>query len=91
MIFQFDYTRPEPRSVLDVPPSEPGEGSLLRIQGDPNDIIFDGVVRSVMMQERGLNQVPVSTLGIEVADDHRDVERLAEWLRSGGDVGIMVI
>lgn len=89
-LVQYDYVIP-PTSAIISPPSTPTVGDRVRVQADPDDRIFDGVIMSTTPQDGSTQKDHVLTLGIIIADDQPDIELLAEWLRSEGDLGIMLV
>lgn len=90
MRVQYDYVIP-PTSAITVLPSMPEAGDIVRVQADPDDRVFDGKIVSATPQDGSVGRDHVLVLSIFLPDDQPDVDRLAEWLRGGGDLGIMLV
>jgi hypothetical protein len=92
MIFQYDYIEPEPETVLDKPPGDPQIGMMVDIEGPPGNF-NEGRIISVVAQEHGPGQEPVSVLSIATTSADRAPEAIAlmEWLVAQGEVAIKVV
>jgi hypothetical protein len=91
VIFAFDYSEPEPESVLAAPPTAPLPGLPVAVEGPPGNI-SQGFIVTCLDQERGPGHSPVKNLTISV--DERSEPggmNLLEWLKDGQDVAIKIM